>query len=81
MTIFDIQAVFGVKGRSVLHTLTDFDVIENNAVDYMHCVLLRVFLTVVSYWFDGEHIMRPLTNTLPCVCAIHVALAFSCFHE
>ena len=49
-----VQTVYGVKGRSVLTTLVDFDVINNNPVDYMHCVLLGVVRTFLS-WFDSKH--------------------------
>ena len=46
--------MYGVKGKSVLHSLTDFDIIDNDPVDYMHCVLLGVVRTLLSLWFDSE---------------------------
>ncbi|CAI8033385.1 hypothetical protein GBAR_LOCUS18830, partial [Geodia barretti] len=49
------QAVFGVKGRSALHGLTGFDVIDQDPVDYMHCVLLGVVRTLISFWFDSKY--------------------------
>ena len=54
-----LQAVFGVKGRSVLHTLTDFDVIDSNPVDYMHCVLLGIVRMLISLWFDSKYHREP----------------------
>ena len=37
----------------------DFDTIENDPVDYMHCVLLGVVRTFVSLWFDSKHHREP----------------------
>lgn len=51
--------VYGVKGKSVLHSLTDFDVIQNVPVDYMHCVLLGVVRLLVSLWFDSKYHREP----------------------
>lgn len=48
-----------MKGRSVLHELTEFDVIDGNPVDYMHCILLGVVRTFVSLWFDSKHHREP----------------------
>jgi hypothetical protein len=53
------QAVYGVKGRSILHNLPEFDIINNNPVDYMHCVLLGVVRTLISLWFDSKNHKEP----------------------
>ena len=47
--------MFRVKGRSALHGLTGFDVIDQDPVDYMHCVLLGVVRTLISFWFDSKY--------------------------
>ena len=48
-----------MKGRSILHNLPDFDIINNNPIDYMHCVLLGVMRTLVSLWFDSKNHKEP----------------------
>ena len=55
MVSFVLQAVYGVKGKSVLLSLPDFDMVNNNPVDYMHCVLLVVVRTLISLWFDSKN--------------------------
>ena len=52
---FRMQIVYGVKGKSVFHSLPGFDVIRNNPVDYMHCVLLGVVRTLLSLWFESKY--------------------------
>ena len=51
-----LHAVFG---GSVLHRLTDFDVIDSNPVDYMHCVLLGVVGMLISVWFESKNHREP----------------------
>jgi hypothetical protein len=41
------KTVYGVKGKSVVHALTDFDTTDNVPVDYMHCVLLGAVIALV----------------------------------
>ncbi|CAI8020857.1 hypothetical protein GBAR_LOCUS12434 [Geodia barretti] len=53
------QVVYGVKGKSILHNLPEFDIINNNPVDYMHCVLLGVVRTLISLWFDSKNHKEP----------------------
>ena len=53
--MYCLQAVYGVKGKCVFHLLSDFDVIENDPIDYMHCILLGVMRTLTSLWFDSKH--------------------------
>lgn len=45
--------MYGVKGKSVLHGLTEFDVIDDDPIDYMHCVLLGVVRKFTSLWFES----------------------------
>lgn len=68
-----VQAVYGVRGKSVLHTLPDFDIINNDPVDYMHCVLLGVVRTLVSLWFDTKHHREPwlVSNIIMCIIISH----------
>lgn len=47
--------VFGVKGPSWLSTIPNYNVIQGNVVDYMHCVLLGVTKMLLKLWFDSEH--------------------------
>ena len=54
-----MQIVYGVKGKSVFHSLPEFDVIRNNPVDYMHCVLLGVVRTLISLWFHSKNHREP----------------------
>lgn len=56
--------MFRLKGRSLLHGLTDFDIIDGDPVDYMHCVLLGVVRTFVSLWFDSKHHREPWSANL-----------------
>lgn len=36
------KSVYGVKGTCVLQSLPGFDLIDDNPIDYMHCVVLGV---------------------------------------
>lgn len=49
------QVVYGVKGKSILLKLPEFNIINNNPIDYMHCVLLGVVRTFISLWFDSKN--------------------------
>ena len=40
-------------------SLPDFDIINNNPIDYMHCVLLGVVRTFTSLWFDSKNHKEP----------------------
>ena len=52
--------VSGVKGKSVLHSLPDFDMIDGNPIDYMHCVLLGVIKQrLLPLWFDSVYHKKP----------------------
>lgn len=51
--------MYGVKGKSVLHGLTEFDIIDGDPIDYMHCVLLGVVRTFTSLWFESKHHNEP----------------------
>ena len=53
----NLQTVYGVKGKSVLTTLSDF--CQNVIIDYMHCVLLGVVRLLISLWFDSRHHKDP----------------------
>lgn len=59
--------MYGVKGKSVLNSLPGFDVIANNPVDYMHCVLLGVSRLFLSLWFDTKHHREPWLVVRMCV--------------
>ena len=39
----------------MLHLLRNFDVIDGNPVDYMHCVLLGVMKKLLNLWLSSEH--------------------------
>ena len=45
----------GVKGPSWLRKLTNYDIIDGTAIDYMHCVLLGVMKQLLSLWIGSEH--------------------------
>ena len=47
--------VNGVKGPSWLRKLTNYDIIDGTAIDYMHCVLLGVMRQLLSLWIGSEH--------------------------
>lgn len=73
-----MQAVDGVKGYSVLHLLDDFDVIEGNPIDYMHCVLLGVAKKLLKLWFDSTYHRCDwlvFNNLLPVIIGIYMAHA------
>ena len=59
MILCFIQAVFGIKGKYVLFTLPKFDIVNNNPVDYMHCILLGVVRTFISLWCDSKNHKEP----------------------
>ena len=46
---------FGVKGPSWLSTIPSYSIIDGNAIDYMHCVLLGVTKMLLSLWFDSQY--------------------------
>ena len=39
----------------MLFSLPDFDIVNNNPIDYMHCVLLGVVRTLILLWFDSKN--------------------------
>ena len=39
----------------MLHLLRNFDVIDGNPIDYMHCVLLGVMKKLLNLWLNSEH--------------------------
>lgn len=41
-TVDQKKPVFGVKGPSWLSTIPNYNIVEGNVIDYMHCVLLGV---------------------------------------
>ena len=47
--------VSGVKGPSWLSVVPEYNVIEGDTVDYMHCVLLGVTKMLLKLWFDSKH--------------------------
>ena len=47
--------VNGIKGPSWLSMVPDYNILEGNAVDYMHCVLLGVTKMLLKLWFDSVH--------------------------
>ncbi|XP_074098714.1 uncharacterized protein LOC141527241 [Cotesia typhae] len=49
----------GIKGRSVLFGVPDFDIIKNLAVDWMHCVPLGVCRQFLKLWFDSQYHDKP----------------------
>ena len=49
------SVVNGVKGPSWLRKLTNYDIIDGTAIDYMHCVLLGVMRQLLSLWIGSEH--------------------------
>lgn len=48
--------IFGVKGSSWLLIISNYNVIEGNVVDYMHCVLLGVTKMLLKLWLDIEYV-------------------------
>ena len=43
-----------------MHSLPNFDIINNNPVDYMHCVLLGVVKQrLLPLWFDSVYHRNP----------------------
>ena len=49
------KPVFGVKGPCWFSVVPNYQVIESNVVDYMHCVLLGVTKMLLKLWFDTEN--------------------------
>ena len=47
--------VYGIKGPSWFSMVPDYNILEGNAIDYMHCVLLGVTKMLLKLWFDSEH--------------------------
>ena len=60
-----MQIVYGVKGKSVFHSLPGFDVIRNNPVDYMHCVLLGVVRTLISLRLHSKKTQGTMVSGQP----------------
>ena len=50
-----MQPVKVVKGKSMLETIDNFDVIAGCPVDYMHCVLLGVIRRLLKVWFAKSY--------------------------
>ena len=48
---FDEENSLGVKGRSILCDIPDFDIIDNLPPDWMHCVGLGVCRQFAKMWF------------------------------
>jgi hypothetical protein len=48
------EAIYGVKGPSVLMLLPKFDVAKSFVPDYMHAVLLGVVRSFMFLWFDSS---------------------------
>ena len=49
------KPMFGVKGPSWLSTIPNYNIIQGNVIDYMHCVLLGVTKMLLQLWFDSKH--------------------------
>lgn len=49
------KPVYGVKGPSWLSVIPNYNVIQGNVIDYMHCVLLGITKMLLKLWFDSEH--------------------------
>lgn len=49
---FDPQNKLGVKGRSILCDIPEFNIIDNLPPDWMHCVALGVCRQFAKMWFD-----------------------------
>ena len=49
------KPVFGVKGPSWLCTVSSYNLVGGNVIDYMHCVLLGVTKMLLKLWFNSEH--------------------------
>ena len=47
--------MFGVKGPSWLSTILNYNIIQGNVIDYMHCVLLGVTKMLQQLWCDSKH--------------------------
>ena len=47
--------VSGIKGPSWLSTIPNYNIVDGNCMDYMHCVLLGVTRMLLRLWFDSEH--------------------------
>ena len=53
--IIQNEPIYGVKGPSWLSVIPNYDVIQGNVIDYMHCVLLGVTKMLLKLWFDSKH--------------------------
>lgn len=49
------KPIYGVKGPSWLSVIPNYNVIQGNVIDYMHCVLLGVTKMLLKLWFDSAH--------------------------
>ena len=47
--------MFGVKGPSWLSIIPNYNIIQGNVIDYMHCVLLGVTKMLQQLWCDSKH--------------------------
>lgn len=49
----------GMKDRSVLFDVPNFDIINNLAVDWMHCVALGICRQFLKLWLDSQYHEKP----------------------
>ena len=49
------ETVSGIKGPSWLSTIPNYNIVDGNCLDYMHCVLLGVTKMLLKLWFDSEY--------------------------
>ncbi|CAG5085146.1 Protein of unknown function [Cotesia congregata] len=45
----------GIKGRSKLFDIPNYDIIKNLTVDWMHCIALGVCRQFLKLWFDPQY--------------------------
>ena len=58
-----------MKGYSMLHLLQNFNVINGNPVDYMHCVLLGVMKKLLKKLLNLLVSVRHVYNNM-CTCVL-----------
>lgn len=51
--------VFGIKGKSELHALEDFDLVEGVCIDYMHQIFLSITKRLMALWFESSNHSKP----------------------
>ena len=49
------MAIFGIKGHSILMDIPEFDPTVQVPIDFMHCVLLGVVKTLLSFWLSPKY--------------------------